>query len=68
MIVSADSQGQPLRLPIIREQLLVLVTQVVDHVLVLLGAVSEGVEALGCHHSALHQLLVGVLLQAVLLV
>lgn len=68
VIISPDSQGQLLRLPVIGEQFFVLVTQVVDHVLILLGAVSEGVETLGSHDRAFHQRLVVVLLQAVFFV
>ena len=40
VVVAAQRQGQPLRFAIIREELFVLVTEMVDHVLVLLGAVS----------------------------
>ena len=48
VVVATQSQGQPLRLAIIREELLVLVTEMVDHVLVLLGAVSKYFKPFGC--------------------
>ena len=47
VVVAAQRQGQPLRLAIVREELLILVAEMVDHVLVLLGAVGKDFEPLG---------------------
>ena len=68
VIVSSESQRQFLRLAIVVEQLLVLVTEAVDHVFVLQCALRERFESLGSFDSSSQKLRSGALLKHVLLV
>ena len=68
MVVPAQRQSQLLRLSVVVEQLLVLVTKVINHVLVLQRALSEHLEPFGRLHCARQELPPRALLQQVLLV
>lgn len=68
MVVAAQSHCKALRLAIVVEQLLVLVAQVIDHVLVLLGAICEYFEPLGSADRPRHKLGSRALLEVLLLV
>ena len=68
MVVTTQGQGEPLRLAIVVEQLLVLVTQMINHILVGLCAVGKLLESLGGAHGPGHELGAGALLKHVLLV
>lgn len=68
VIVSPEGQSQFLRLAIVGEQLLVLVTEVVDHVFILQCALRQRLESLGSLDCFCQKLRSGVLLKQVLLI
>ena len=68
MVVATEGQGQLLTLPVVVKELFVLVTNMVDHFFILLRAIRQDFEPLGCHDGAGHQLGACLFLQSVLLV
>lgn len=67
-VVAAKSQGQPLSLTIVGEELFVLIADVIDKILILVSRVSKDLKALSSLNGAVLELSSRLALEVVLLV